>query len=69
MLLETTLPISDIVAKCCFEDQSWFSKIFKSFTGISPGKYRSRGGGMVRDISENNVSSEYLENLKQQQSE
>ena len=44
MLLETNLSLSDISGECCFEDQSWFSKIFKSFTGISPGKYRSQGG-------------------------
>jgi len=44
MLLETDLSLSDISNACCFEDQSWFSKIFKSFTGISPSKYRSQGG-------------------------
>jgi YesN/AraC family two-component response regulator len=46
MLLETNIPLSDISNECCFEDQSWFSKIFKSFTGISPGKYRSQGGNI-----------------------
>jgi AraC-like DNA-binding protein len=60
LLLETGLSLSDIAIACCFEDQSWFSKIFKSFTGISPGKYRSRGGAMVLDISEENVSPECL---------
>jgi len=44
MLLETDLSLSDISNACCFDDQSWFSKIFKSFTGISPSKYRSQGG-------------------------
>jgi len=44
MLLETGLTLSEIAASCCFQDQSWFSKIFKSFTGISPGKYRRQGG-------------------------
>jgi YesN/AraC family two-component response regulator len=44
MLLETDISLSDISNACCFEDQSWFSKIFKSFTGISPSKYRSQGG-------------------------
>jgi AraC-like DNA-binding protein len=47
MLLETNLSLSDISSECCFEDQSWFSKIFKSFTGISPGKYRSQGGNVI----------------------
>jgi YesN/AraC family two-component response regulator len=44
MILETNLTLSEISAACCFEDQSWFSKIFKAFTGISPGKYRNQGG-------------------------
>jgi AraC-like DNA-binding protein/ligand-binding sensor protein len=44
LLLETELPLSEIAGICCFEDQSWFSRIFKTFTGISPGKFRSQGG-------------------------
>jgi AraC-like DNA-binding protein/ligand-binding sensor protein len=46
MLRETDLPLSDIAADCGFEDQSWFSKIFKSYTGVSPGKYQGQGGGI-----------------------
>ena len=44
MLLETNLSLSEIAGECCFDDQSWFSKTFKSFTGLSPGKYRNQGG-------------------------
>jgi transcriptional regulator GlxA family with amidase domain len=44
MLAETNLPISGIATACGFEDQSWFSKIFKSHTGLSPGKFREQGG-------------------------
>jgi len=43
MLVTTTLPISEITFACGFEDQSWFSKIFKNITGLTPGKYRERG--------------------------
>jgi len=46
MLLETNVSLSEISSECCFQDQSWFSKIFKSFTGISPGKYRNQGGNL-----------------------
>ncbi|MDR2716798.1 MAG: helix-turn-helix domain-containing protein [Treponema sp.] len=46
MLLETDSPLSEISSACCFEDQSWFTKIFKTFTGISPGKYRNQGGNI-----------------------
>ncbi|MDR2103022.1 MAG: helix-turn-helix domain-containing protein [Treponema sp.] len=45
MLTETDLPLSEIACICGFEDQSWFSKIFKNFAGVSPGKYRENGGG------------------------
>ena len=43
MLLATNMSISGIAAACGFEDQSWFSKIFKSNTGLSPGKFREQG--------------------------
>ncbi|MDR0879007.1 MAG: helix-turn-helix domain-containing protein [Treponema sp.] len=59
LLLETELTLSDIAGSCGFEDQSWFSKIFKTFTGTSPGKYRSQGGSMVKEISENNFSDDF----------
>jgi len=56
MLLETDLTLSEIAANCCFQDQSWFSKIFKSFTGISPGKYRRQGGPV--SVLQSNVSQQ-----------
>jgi len=43
MLVTTDLPISEIAAACGFEDQSWFSKIFKNNTDLTPGKYREQG--------------------------
>ena len=44
MLRETDSPISGISVACGFEDQSWFSKVFKCYTGFSPSKYREHGG-------------------------
>jgi len=43
MLVTTNLPINEIAFACGFEDQSWFSKIFKGNTGFTPGKYREIG--------------------------
>jgi len=43
MLVTTNLPISEVAKTCGFEDQSWFSKIFKNNTNLTPGKYRERG--------------------------
>ncbi|GHV90926.1 hypothetical protein AGMMS50268_14290 [Spirochaetia bacterium] len=64
MLLDTELSLSGIAGSCGFEDQSWFSKIFKIFTGISPGKYRSRNGGIIKEISEDNFSADCRSNIK-----
>ncbi|MDR0496766.1 MAG: helix-turn-helix domain-containing protein [Treponema sp.] len=43
LLTETRNPLNVIARLSGFEDQSWFSKIFKSITGVSPGKYRENG--------------------------
>jgi len=43
MLLTTNQSISGIATACGFEDQSWFSKIFKNKIGYTPGKYRECG--------------------------
>ncbi|MDR0879008.1 MAG: helix-turn-helix domain-containing protein [Treponema sp.] len=44
MLVETELNLNEIAGTCGFEDQSWFSKMFKNYTGLSPGKFREKGG-------------------------
>ena len=43
LLLTTNMSIGEIAKTCGFEDQSWFSKIFKNNTGYTPGKYRDQG--------------------------
>ncbi|MDR3131441.1 MAG: helix-turn-helix domain-containing protein [Treponema sp.] len=47
LLIESDLNLSDIAGSCGFEDQSWFSKIFKNYTGLSPGKFRDQGEGHI----------------------
>jgi AraC-like DNA-binding protein/ligand-binding sensor protein len=44
MLTESKIPLTKIAEACGFEDQSWFSKIFKNYMGVSPGRYREQGG-------------------------
>jgi YesN/AraC family two-component response regulator len=41
LLQDSDFSLYDIAKICGFEDQSWFSKIFKAYTGTSPGKYRA----------------------------
>jgi AraC-like DNA-binding protein len=43
MLIETRNSLNVIAELCGFEDQSWFSKIFKKITGTSPAQYRKTG--------------------------
>jgi AraC-like DNA-binding protein/ligand-binding sensor protein len=59
MFADSRYSLSAIAQACGFEDQSWFSKIFKHFTGTSPGKYRSQGGKAVSKISETEFSDDY----------
>jgi len=47
MLRESDSSISGISSACGFEDQSWFSKIFKKYTGFTPCKYRENNGAML----------------------
>jgi AraC-like DNA-binding protein/ligand-binding sensor protein len=63
MLLETSLSLSKIASSCGFEDQSWFSKIFKSYMGSSPGKFREQGHS-IEEISEDNFSEEASRQIK-----
>jgi AraC-like DNA-binding protein/ligand-binding sensor protein len=56
MLMETELTLNEIASTCGFEDQSWFSKIFKNFTGLSPGKYREKGGNYITSLTGGGLS-------------
>lgn len=42
LLLSSQVPVSDICAMVAFEDQSYFSKVFKRFVGVTPDRYRKR---------------------------
>jgi AraC-like DNA-binding protein/ligand-binding sensor protein len=64
MLTNTNLSLSKITRACGFEDQSWFSKIFKHYTGMSPGKYRNQGGRTHLKSPEVGLSDDYRSLLK-----
>ena len=44
LLLEKDMSIVDVSYICGFEEQTYFSKIFKKYTGVSPGKFRDKRG-------------------------
>ncbi len=42
LLCETLLSLLDIALLCGFEDQSYFSKVFKAIEGVAPKDYRAQ---------------------------
>jgi len=40
LLADISIPLTDISLMVGFEDQSYFTKVFKKATGVTPGKYR-----------------------------
>ena len=53
LLLDDDIALVDISNLVGFEDQSYFSKVFKRITGLSPGKFReSRGKLKAADMPE-----------------
>ncbi|MBQ6053584.1 MAG: helix-turn-helix domain-containing protein [Clostridia bacterium] len=44
LLLDETLSIMDVATMVGFEEQSYFSKVFRNVTGVSPGKFRQLKG-------------------------
>ena len=47
LLLDDSMPLVDISSYVGYEDQSYFSKVFKKMVGISPGKYREARGQTI----------------------
>ena len=43
-LLDDSIPLVEAAYLSGFEDQSYFSKVFKKLTGVTPGKYREKKG-------------------------
>lgn len=49
LLLNKSIRIADISAMVGFEDQSYFTKVFKRIVGTSPNKFRESSGRMRRE--------------------
>ncbi len=49
LLRETNIPLVDIAGMVGYEDQSYFTKVFRKITGTSPGKYRESRGFATSD--------------------
>lgn len=44
LLSDTSLPLTEISSMVGFEDQSYFTKVFKKITGVTPGRFRELRG-------------------------
>ncbi|RKX75858.1 MAG: hypothetical protein DRP87_13520 [Spirochaetes bacterium] len=51
LLLDPELSLVEVAMRSGFEDQSYFTKVFKKITGLSPGKYRESLGRLKEEIT------------------
>ena len=52
LLLSEKVKLIDVAGLVGFEDQSYFSKVFKKHTGVTPGYYREKRGNIREKTSE-----------------
>ena len=52
LLLNSKFSLVEIAGMVGYEDQSYFTKVFKRISGLSPGKYREKRGKISRDTEE-----------------
>jgi len=64
LLTTTDLTLNKIAKLCGFEDQSWFSKIFKLHSGMSPGRFRNQRGKTAAHIPGLAFSDSYIDIIK-----
>ncbi len=48
LLLSGELSVGDVCAAVGFDDQSYFIKVFRKYTGVTPGKFRKQQGRLDR---------------------
>ncbi|MHB1453218.1 MAG: helix-turn-helix domain-containing protein [Saccharofermentanales bacterium] len=58
LLLNEQIPLVDISSIAGFEGQSYFSKVFKKMTGVTPGKFRESRGKIKADTVSRNTKRE-----------
>ena len=44
LLLDTSLPLAEVAGRCGFDDQSYFTRLFRRQVGVTPKRYRDSRG-------------------------
>ena len=52
ILRNTSIALVDVAAMVGYEDQSYFSKVFKKIAGVTPGRYRESRGRVAGETQE-----------------
>ena len=49
LLVGSTVSLAEVAHLCGFEDQSYFTRVFKAKEGVSPKKFRDKRGNLSKD--------------------
>lgn len=49
-LIYSTMSVAEAAAACGFESQSYFTRIFRRYTGVTPGQFRKEHGNAGADV-------------------
>jgi AraC-like DNA-binding protein/ligand-binding sensor protein len=52
LLTSSDMSLAEVAGSCGYDDQSWFTKVFKLYTGMTPGRYRKAGGQWKSELDE-----------------
>lgn len=64
LLLSDSIRLVDVSGVVGFEDQSYFTKVFKKLTGITPGKFREARGQIRATGFTGDVEAGEIHNIK-----
>jgi AraC-like DNA-binding protein/ligand-binding sensor protein len=69
LLSTMDLSLCEIARACGFDDQSWFSKTFKLYTGTTPGRYRGRSRALAAEAEPIILSEKYRNAIGKKQAD
>lgn len=58
MLLDLSVPLTDVSSTVGFDEQCYFTRVFKKMTGMTPGVYRKTRGKSTTEVQRGGAASE-----------